>query len=224
MPNEITRKLLEDELMHYGVMGMHWGVRRYQPYGKGGYDPEGKAGTFVGKVKQTRKGYQKSLNKLQKQSERYAAVAKERDRLQRKYTDKSNKLFEKGHNKSSMKYAKKALKERELRDKNEQRVKDIDSETWKIVGDAMGKKFDITDSYTKRMVDGGNKAAQALLVLFVSPLTVGFAMKPHSVESHRFKVTNQRGEKPEFTTKANIQGLMRMNDWEQRAKRTGYQY
>lgn len=224
MSNELTRQLLEDELMHYGVMGMHWGVRRYQPYGKGGYDPEGKAGTFVGNVKQTRKGYQKALNKLQKQSERYAAVAKERDRLQRKYTDKSNKLFEKGHNKSSMKYAKKALKERELRDKNEQRVKDIDSETWKIVGDAMGKKFDITDSYTKRMVDGGNKAAQALLVMFVSPLTVGFAMRPHSVESHRFKVTNQRGEKPEFITKANVQGLMRMNDWEQKAKRTGYQY
>lgn len=100
----------------------------------------------------------------------------------------------------------------------------LESETWKIVGDAMGKKFDITDSYTKRMVDGGNKAAQALLVMFVSPLTVGFAMRPHSVESHRFKVTNQRGEKPEFTTKANVQGLMRMNDWEQKAKRTGYQY
>lgn len=224
MANELTRQLLDDELMHYGVMGMHWGVRRYQPYGKGGYDPEGKAGTFVGKVKQTRKGYQKSLNKLQKQSERFAAVAKERDRLQRKYTDKSNRLNEKGRKRASLKYANKALKERALRDKYEQRVKDIDSETWKIVGDAMGKKFDITDSYTKRMVDGGNKAAQALLVMFVSPMAIGLAMKPHSVESHRFKVTKQRGEKPEFTTKANVQGLMRMNDWEQRAKKTGYQY
>lgn len=224
MANELTRQLLEDELMHYGVMGMHWGVRRYQPYGKGGYDPEGKGGRFVGKVKQTRRGYQKALNKLQKQSERFAAVAKEKDRLQRKYTDKSNNLLAKGNKRASLKYADKALKERALRDKNEQHVKDIDSETWKIVADAMNKKFDITDSYTKRMVDGGNKAAQAMLIAFVSPALVGLAMKPHSVDSHRFKLTKQRGEKPQFTTKAKVQNIMRMNDWEAKARANGYQY
>lgn len=36
-------------LCHHGVIGMHWGVRRYQPYGHGGYDPEHTEGRYVGK-------------------------------------------------------------------------------------------------------------------------------------------------------------------------------
>ena len=31
-----------NELYHYGVLGMKWGVRRYQPYGSGGYTPKSK--------------------------------------------------------------------------------------------------------------------------------------------------------------------------------------
>lgn len=47
------KRMAMDELYHYGVLGMKWGVRRYQPYGEGGYNP-----------KKLAKQYKKRLNKL----------------------------------------------------------------------------------------------------------------------------------------------------------------
>lgn len=48
--------LREDELMHHGVKGMHWGIRRYQPYPKTG--PDGK---FVGKLKKYKRNADKGI-------------------------------------------------------------------------------------------------------------------------------------------------------------------
>lgn len=64
--NELTlRALRDDELMHYGVIGMKWGVRRYQPYGEGGYDPEHK-GKFVGSKREFKKEFKKDNRRLKK--------------------------------------------------------------------------------------------------------------------------------------------------------------
>ena len=40
-------------ISHHGILGMHWGIRRFQPYGKGGYDRKGgKTGKEIGEAKQ----------------------------------------------------------------------------------------------------------------------------------------------------------------------------
>lgn len=48
-----------NELYHYGVLGMHWGIRRYQPYPKGH-----KGGKFLGNIK--RKNQVRSRDKRRK--------------------------------------------------------------------------------------------------------------------------------------------------------------
>lgn len=81
------------ELMHHGVQGMRWGIRRYQPYGIG-YDPQN-VGKFIGNMKRTPKGYQKALNRLSKDAEYNQAFGQEHDKKQEKYTKRSNEYAEK---------------------------------------------------------------------------------------------------------------------------------
>ncbi len=53
--NYFTKKLCHSqfqgsELYHHGILGMHWGIRRYQPYGHGGYNPD-HSGKNIGEAK-----------------------------------------------------------------------------------------------------------------------------------------------------------------------------
>lgn len=91
---ENPRPVYPNELYHYGIMGMHWGIRRYQPYRKGEKAKGGekvKSGHFIGqaiaKNRTTRDSYlssflaadyRKRVDKLHEETERRK---EKRDRL-----------------------------------------------------------------------------------------------------------------------------------------------
>ena len=79
------------ELMHHGILGMKWGIRRYQPYGVG-YDAKNE-GKFIGK--QIKK-QQRTVNKLNKKKEKaqnkYDKALKRYDQWKAEIPDKERRL------------------------------------------------------------------------------------------------------------------------------------
>ena len=78
-----------DELKHFGVMGMHWGIRRYQPYAKNYKGP----GEFIGK---SDRKIIKSMNKASQQeaikSKIYRVKQYRADQKKEKFNKKVDKI------------------------------------------------------------------------------------------------------------------------------------
>lgn len=75
--NNYGRIITSDELVHYGIMGMHWGVRRYQPY-PSDYHGDGKYTGKTGNSGTGESGAKSSRRERREQKRNYKQAKKER--------------------------------------------------------------------------------------------------------------------------------------------------
>lgn len=77
---DIVNKPPIDELYHYGVMGMHWGIRRYQNP-DGTLTPEGKRRQIIEKNKFDKKMAKKHMKEVNKERRKAANFEKRKARI-----------------------------------------------------------------------------------------------------------------------------------------------
>lgn len=155
----------EDFIEHHGIKGMHWGIRRFQPYGK----VYSGAGKFVGKIKKKYRDirdkkyrdYDTSYSKLGSVSgtrSRYTNIdgsLNEKGRFHSQaYINKQLKKNEKYYNKVINKYNKRA---EEYKDNSEMKKKFQDlakeAEATKKAVDASIKKMDLDSVMRNESID-----------------------------------------------------------------------
>ena len=95
----------DDSIAHHGIKGMHWGIRRFQPYGKG-YSGDGK---FIGRIK---KKYRDIRDRKYREYDTSYAKGGSASGTRSKYTNIDGSLNEKGRFHSQA-YINKQLKKNE---------------------------------------------------------------------------------------------------------------
>lgn len=205
-----TRSLRPDELLHYDVLGMKWGVRRYQPYAQG---EKVQGGIEIGEAKKLTK----QLDKLDRKDAKttHKALKSSAEIFQR--TNDVMRKTEKYNAKQTVRNAKKLDKAKNKLDEAKNKGSKIIEEhniSSKEMSDALSTlKSNGYDVYTKRVSNKKevspavyNQAMKILsnqpvsyirpykttrIIPIVTPVSIGYVMQTVynvNVAGHKYKI------------------------------------